>query len=270
MGFLPKEFKESISNSRYWKIKDMPQGESRFRIVQAPIFGWIDWKDDKPHRYRHEKKPLKSFDPEKAVRPFVSCYVWDYARKGLFVLEFSQKTLIMALDNLYASEDWGDVTEYDLKLKKEGTGQKSRYTLNPAPHKPMSDEIKAAMKASPAFLDALFSNGDPWYWTAGIVSESPIESFDEEDDGFDAVLLPEVNKQASEPMSPLEELKELLEVDGIPSEKLEDWVKLRCLTRSQTPEVVIKTCMTQGNLDLFKKSFQKWIGSPDVPQAQAV
>jgi hypothetical protein len=261
MGFFSKEFKEAISNTRYWKVKDMAQGEHRFRIVQAPVYGWIDWKDQKPYRYRADKKPKEAFDEENPIRAFVSCYVWDYARKGLFVLEFTQKSIIMALESLSDSEDWGDLTGYDLKLCKEGAGQKVKYTLNPAPHKAMSDEIKAAMKAAPANLEALFSGGDPWNWGLQDSQGSVIDDSDDWNVASDKKTDSRANKGPSEPsevMSPLEELMEHLILDSIPVDRLQDWLKARAKTKGQTIEATIQACLIPDVLPNFKKAFFKW------------
>jgi len=262
MGFLPKDFKDAMSNSRYWKLKDMPQGESRFRIVQTPISGWIDWKDERPHRYRHEKRPSKSFDPDKPFKAFVSCYVWDYARKGLFVLEFTQKTIIMALDNLSDSEDWGDITGYDLKLHKEGSGQKVKYSINPVPHKPISEEIKSAVKSSPVVLEALFEAGDPWAWALSEPLRSNIHIIDDEGDGFDEIIDTKPNKGHSGSMSPIDELKEHLELDGIDTERLEDWLKLRAITKSRTIDDVVRAALDPTALAQFKRMFAKFSSAP--------
>lgn len=264
MGFFSKEFKEEVSNSRYWKVKDMAPGEHRFRIVQAPIYGWIDWKDKKPYRFRANKKPKEAFDEENPIKPFVACYVWDYSRKGLFVLEFTQKGIIMALEALSDSEDWGDLTGYDLKLYKEGAGQKVKYTLNPAPHKTMSDEIRAAMKAAPAILDALFSGGDPWNWTATAAPNAPGSLIDDSNDWEVSEAWKNDSKAnkghsvASEEMSLLDKLREHLIIDEIPVDRLEEWLKNRARTKSQTVEATIQACLIPDVLPGFKKAFSKW------------
>lgn len=71
-------------------------------------------------------------------------------------------------------------------------------------------------------------------------------------------------------LSPIEELRAQLNIEGIPSDRLEEWIKLRCHTKNQPPEVIIKTCLEKGVIDTFKKSFKKWIGQSDLPQAAAV
>lgn len=267
MGFFSKEFKEAISNSKYWKVKDMPQGENRFRIVQAPIYGWIDWKDQKPYRYRADKKPRQSFDEANPIRAFVTCYVWDYSRKGLYALEFTQKSVIMALEGLSDSEDWGDLTGYDLKLLKEGSGQKVKYTLNPVPHKPMSEEIKSALRASPANLDALFAGGDPWNWGPQIATQSTNSDSVDWILGDEREIALNENKGHSAPsalMSPIDELREHLEIDGIPTDRLEEWIKLRAQTKNESAESVIKACLVKDLLPKFKKSFSRYIAPVDA------
>jgi len=248
MDFLPENYEYASKSTSYWKMKDMLQGDNRFRIVQKPIAGWIDWKDNKPFRYPPKNKPLKPFDPEKEVKSFWSVYVWDYARKDLFILEITQASIIKSLINLAKDEEWGDFTNYDLKLKKEGSGQQTKYLLSPLPPKPLSDEIKAALKAKPANLEALYYNGDPWTW---VPSNEIIDS-----------RANEAPFQASSAISPLEELKESLELEKVPTARLEEWIKLRCQTKNDTPENVIKACLEKALFPKFIKSFAKWLSEP--------
>lgn len=245
MDFLPENYEYASKSTSYWKMKDMLPGDNRFRIVQKPIAGWIDWKDNKPFRYPPKNKPTKSFDPEKEVKSFWSVYVWDYARKDLFILEITQTSIIKSLINLAKDEEWGDFTNYDLKLKKEGSGQQTKYLLSPLPPKPIADEIKLALRAKPANLEALYYNGDPWSWEAR-----------------DEIVDPRANEVPSEStigMTPLEELKESLEIERVPTDRLEEWIKLRCQTKNEAPDVVIKACLEKGVLPRFIKSFNKWL-----------
>jgi hypothetical protein len=162
MDYLPEGFEELTSNKAYWKMKDMKDGENRLRIVQRPIGGWIDWKDKKPYRYKPTEKPAKSFDPSQPMRAFWSCYVWDYAREALFILEITQNSILKALTQYAKDEEWGDFTKYDIKIIKEGAGKETKYHVSPVPHKPMSEKILKALNESPVNLEALYSGGDPW------------------------------------------------------------------------------------------------------------
>lgn len=162
MSFLPNGFEKLKTERPYWKMSQMKEGENRMRIVTQPICGWIDWKDAKPIRYRADQKPLKSADPLKPVRPFWACYVWDYAREGLYVLEITQARIQQALTNYALDEDWGDFTKYDIKIRKEGSGKETKYHVTPMPHKPMAEKTAQALEAMPVRLENLFDGGDPW------------------------------------------------------------------------------------------------------------
>jgi hypothetical protein len=162
MDYLPEGFEELTSNKAYWKMKDMKDGENRLRIVQRPIGGWLEWKDKKPYRYRPNQKPEKPLDPSQPIRAFWTCYVWDYAREALFILEITQNSIMKSLMQYAKDEEWGDFTKYDIKIIKEGAGKETKYHVSPVPHKPMSEKILKALNESPVNLEALFSGGDPW------------------------------------------------------------------------------------------------------------
>lgn len=159
---LPIGYDKIKDEKPYLKLSKLPQGEYRFRIVQRPIAGWIDWLDNKPHRFRPESKPASSFDPEKKIRSFWVLHVWDYAQEGLYVMEITQIGIIKALENYALNEDWGDLTSFDFKIKKEGTGMDTEYTVIPVPHKAMSPTIKNAVSSTKIRLEALYEGKDPW------------------------------------------------------------------------------------------------------------
>lgn len=161
-NFLPDGYETLRSEKKYINLGKLPEGEIRLRIVQKPIAGWIDWKDQKPHRYKPNQQPKNSFDPEKPMRAFWAVYVWDYAREDLFVMEITQNTIKKSLEEYALNEDWGDLTQYDIKIKKEGTGKETKYTVIPIPPKPMAQEILMALEFTPVRLEALYEGKDPW------------------------------------------------------------------------------------------------------------
>lgn len=160
--FLPEGHEELKLEKKYWKLSQFKEGETRFRIVSRPIAGWVDWKDNKPYRYKPAERPKTSFDPAKPMRRFWVCHVWDYAREDLYVLDITQNTIIHALTGFGADEDWGDFTKYDIKIKKEGAGKDTKYTATPMPHKPLSEKVIAAIQNTPVRLEALYESKDPW------------------------------------------------------------------------------------------------------------
>ena len=207
-NFLPNGYESLKIEKPYWKMSQLKPGDNRMRIMTQPIAGWQDWKDKKPLRYRPENKPAKSVHADKPVKPFWACYVWDYAREALFILEITQTSLIRALTLIGQDEDWGDFTKYDIKINKQGSGETTKYTLTPLPHKPIMSKMEEALKECPVRLEALYEGGDPWTDLVGI----------------------EVDEQTGEvpnssPVgSPLETLREYLVVDDIDSSFLDEYI----------------------------------------------
>lgn len=161
-NFLPAGFEKLKTEKPYVNLSKLPEGEHRFRIVDRPIAGWVDWKDKKPYRFKPENKPAQPFDLEKPIKAFWALHVWDYQREGLFVMEITQGGIRKALEDLAKNEDWGDLTSFDVKIKKEGNGKDTSYTVIPVPPKPMSANIKKAVSQTKVRLEALYEGRDPW------------------------------------------------------------------------------------------------------------
>jgi hypothetical protein len=159
---LPIGFDKLKTEKPYINLGKLAEGEHRFRIVQRPIAGWIDWKDRKPYRFKPEEKPKAPFDASKPVKPFWAIHVWDYAKEGLFIMEITQNSIRKALEMLALNEDWGDLTTFDFKIKKEGSGIDTAYSVIPIPPKPMSAAIKDSLETSKIRLEALYEGKDPW------------------------------------------------------------------------------------------------------------
>lgn len=160
--FLPQGIDSIKTKKPYINLGKLSEGEYRFRIVMRPIAGWLDWKDKKPMRFRPENKPNSPYDAAHPIRPFWAIYVWDYKQEGLYIMEITQNTIRCALEDLARNEDWGDLTKFDLKIKKSGVLKDTSYTVTPVPHKPMDAVIKQALTAAPVRLEALYDGGDPW------------------------------------------------------------------------------------------------------------
>lgn len=160
--FMPLGCESLKQEKKYLKLSQFKDGESKIRIVEQPICGWIDWADNKPFRYRPSNRPKTSFNPEKPMKPFWACHIWDYSREGLYILDITQNGVIKALMAFGNDEDWGDFTQYDLKISKEGTGKETRYGVTPLPHKGISDAVLQAVMETPVRLEALYEGKDPW------------------------------------------------------------------------------------------------------------
>lgn len=158
-NFLPEQYDVPKSSTGYMKLL---KGENRFRILSKPIIGWEDWDDKKPVRFRIDEKPSKSIDPQKKIKHFWAFVVWDYAESKVKILEITQSTIQAAIQSLSKDADWGSPFGYDIKIIRTGDGMETEYTINPVPHKPVSQEAKDSFLATPINLEALFAGEDPF------------------------------------------------------------------------------------------------------------
>lgn len=162
MKCLPENYEAPrSSNSSYFKLQE---GENRIRVLSTPVFGWEDWKDKKPVRYRFVKDQAvpKSFDPNKKVKFFWALIVWNYKEEQIQIMHITQVTIQKRLQNLDNDKDWGGLFDYDIKINKSGEGIDTEYTINPVPHKPVDEYIVKCFKEKPINLEALFDNSDPF------------------------------------------------------------------------------------------------------------
>lgn len=178
MSFLPSDYKSPSGSNNYMKLQ---LGENKIRILSKPILGWEDWKDNKPVRYKIDKKPAKSIDPNKPLKHFWSLIVWNYAEELIQVLNITQAGVRNPIEALCKDDDWGAPYFYDIKIIKTGEGKETKYSVNPSPHKKITDNIKEAFFEKRCNLDALFDNADPFSqewdeYTEGIFDESQLNA----------------------------------------------------------------------------------------------
>lgn len=180
MTFLPPDYQAPKSSNNYMKLQD---GENKIRILSQPIFGWEDWVENKPVRYRFNQKPAKSNDPKKPIRHFWCFIVWNYQEERIQILNITQATIRSNIETLCKDADWGDPYFYDIKIIRKGEGTDTEYMVNPLPHRPATPRMIEAFKESPCHLDALFDNADPFsnewpIYTQGIFDkkELPVAS----------------------------------------------------------------------------------------------
>lgn len=164
--FLPSDYEAPKGNSNYMKFQ---KGENRFRILSKPVLGWLDWEDKKPLRFQMKQKPEAPIDPKKPIKHFWAITVWDYTDNAIKVLEITQSSIQKAITDLAKDSDWGNPVGYDIKVVRKGDGMETEYSINPVPHKPISEEIKEAYMNRPTNLEALFSGGDPFEVKTGAV-----------------------------------------------------------------------------------------------------
>jgi len=160
---IPKDIKIPKS-SQFGKLQD---GVNKFRVLSDIIYGWEGWKDNKP--FRHEGEVCKitpdQVDLNQNGKPNINYFwamvVWNYQTKQVQVLELTQKTIMTPLYDLEQNEDWGDLKNYDIQIKKEKVGDKTNYTTLGIPPKPLAPEIKQAYEESDVKLEKLFEGEYP-------------------------------------------------------------------------------------------------------------
>lgn len=236
-NFLPDGFEELQTSKSYINLPKLPEGEYKFRIVTRPIAGWVDWKDKKPFRFRPDSKPSAPFVEDKPVKAFWTCYVWDYSQDGLFIMEITQMGVLKGLVDLGKSEDWGDFTTYDIKIKKEGSGKETKYSVIPVPHKPMIEKIKEALKVKPVNLEALYKGGDPWK---------------DLDDSWKEIDVVPVS------IDPMEKLKQSMLKHNMDVEHLDDFIENISKEKKQAKMNIISAALLPDLLPAFIKKYITW------------
>jgi hypothetical protein len=137
-------------------------GENKFRIMSKPIIGWLDWKDNKPLRFRMKDKPQQPIDPKKPVKHFWAMVVWNYNDNQIQVFEITQSSIQQAIQALTIDADWGSPFNYDIKIIRTGEKMETNYTVNPVPHKEVAKDIAKAYNEKPINLEALYDGLDPF------------------------------------------------------------------------------------------------------------
>lgn len=159
MSFLPDNYETPQQSSSYLKFQD---GENKLRILSKPVIGWLDWKDNKPMRFRMNAKPEKPVDPLKPIRHFWAMLVWSYQNNAIMILEITQATIQKSIESLSKDDDWGAPFAYDLKIVKKGKEKQTEYSVTPSPKKKPDDSILKAALEKPGYLEALYDGADPW------------------------------------------------------------------------------------------------------------
>ncbi len=233
-GYRPKK------KSKYLNIE---KGENAFRLVSLPIIGWEDWTlDHKPVRFRDNECPKKPIVATKPIKSFWAFWAWDIINEELGVLEIRQASVLNALRDFIDDPKYGDLDEFDIKIFRSGEGKLTQYMVIADKKKPISDEIKAKMKECPVNLEALFDGGNPWADSDGR----------EEEDS---------QPQSTPVGSPFETLKEHLEIDGIDTSHLQEFLdalskKSAKKTGKETPIIdVIEAALRPERIAQFKESY---------------
>lgn len=179
MALLPEGAVLPQKTSQYMKFQE---GKNRFRILELPVCPFFEaWRtfgdgSRKPVR----AKTIKEFEnlewdklteQGKPARPknvwAIKVFRYFNAEKILEggqieILSLSQVGIIESIIGLDASEDWKDLTSYDLTVSKNGKGMESKYTVQTNLPKPLENLGEIMEEAKKINLEKLISNEDPF------------------------------------------------------------------------------------------------------------
>jgi len=131
-------------------------GENRIRVVGNPSLIDIHWEKGLDGQQKKIICPGRGCPVCKVGHVPQSRYqvqVIDRADGKVKILE-GGVTIFNQIKECATDEDFGDPTQYDFKIKKEGTGRETRYSLRPNPNKkPLSAEEKELVANSRKLAD---------------------------------------------------------------------------------------------------------------------
>ena len=161
MEFLPENYTPPQQGGHYLKLQ---QGVTVLRILSRPIVGWEMWHNGHPKRYPSDQKPEAT--EESIPKEFWSMIVWNKEAAKVQIWHVTQNSVKKQLMALVQDPDWGSPHQYDIKVTRAGQQLKTTYDVTPTPKSALSEDVKTAFKESGIWLDALYTNDDPFAeWT---------------------------------------------------------------------------------------------------------
>ena len=180
MSFLPAgESLPKASNGRY--MNKFEDGKTRFRILELPALPFYGaWKtqDDgsrKPVRAKTLAEieavgydRIDNFGEESKPKYTLALKVFHYhdaekisAGGEVKILQFTQKGIMEAMEGFSLSEDYRDLTSFDLTVSRSGQKMETKYTVIPSVPRPFSEE-GAYEEAKKIDLTKLLSGENPF------------------------------------------------------------------------------------------------------------
>lgn len=174
MSFLEEGYslpKKEFANNYLQKFEE---GETRVRILASPKLGYEWWVDSEGHiregKIQKGDKPIRRgmretipISAESVLKHFWAMPIYNYAEKSVQIMKITQYQIQSTLISLVDDEDWGTPLEYDIVIKRVGTGfNDTEYSVIPKPAKPLSSEVKEAAKSVFIDMDAWMRGEDPF------------------------------------------------------------------------------------------------------------
>lgn len=263
MGCIPEDDKYLEKDIKYWNFAKRPEGKYRMRIFGPMITGWEDWtvdgyKDDgKPKKVpirtrANDKRP--PINPKKPPQEFWALPVWVYNTKKVYLWILKQTSIMNALREFEADEDYGDINGYDIVVKRKKVGDKMTYRTNAMlPKSPIPDDIMEFYRAMPMRLEALYEGKDPFEDldapATEIVPPSTvcIENPDDEEEDDELVTL--------------EMFASRLVKDGIDTAKLEEYLDKLAKEKQKTQAQIINFFWLEYAYPGFCQGYKSYIAA---------
>lgn len=159
--------------SSYISLTKLPEGkEHRFRAFGPPISGYQGWAknekgETKPIRweFKPDEIPPNLEEPKYGGDPlqyFVAGLFWDYTAEKFGIMQVTQQAVIKRFGAMQSDSDYGDPTEYDIKITRKVQNDRTTYDVMPSPPKPAAKSIQEAYENFYCDLSALYDGGDPF------------------------------------------------------------------------------------------------------------
>jgi len=193
MGFtISKKFADAATSKSgkggaYLNPSKLADGGSvKFHIVSdEPLEFWEVWGESpdgqlKPFRFVEDPTPedieaeLGDFSRRmnrdgngvEPAKPAMAFTVFNLETETIQLCQFSQKLLIAELTSIVQDEDTSDLTQFDLKLSRQGLMLDTKYSLRPVPTKAGTHKkglaALAAAESDGYDITRLLSGGNPF------------------------------------------------------------------------------------------------------------
>ena len=161
---IPKDVQIPKSEGQFAKLEE---GKNKFRVLSDIIRGWEGWKNNKPFRHEGDVCKIKpeQVDTNKYGNPNINYFwamvVWNFNEERIQVLQITQKSIMTPMYDLEQQEEWGDLKNYDIVINRTKEGDKTKYSVNPLPHKELSADIRQAYEETKITLEKIFEGEYP-------------------------------------------------------------------------------------------------------------
>lgn len=180
MGFLTAEKMEAVqanrSSGNYFQTKNLEENGdgAKLRFLGNAITGVGGWRDKKPVRFAirpdSDEFDIDTLDVDfngnpGRLRDFIASIVWNYDEQAIQIFEITQVSIQDKLIALHKDEDnWGDISQYDVVIKKVKKGERIEYEVVPSPKGmgKLDKDVEKAFDETPIDLTKLFTNEDPF------------------------------------------------------------------------------------------------------------